>query len=76
MFNWICNAVAYFSKEEKVRVAAGEINLFSSFPKLQSKSERWLEESSGCGVIATYLFQHHLGGYYHGGGGVSQAHDS
>ena len=76
MFSWICSAVAFFAPVEKVKVAAGGIGLFSSFPKLQSESERWLEESNGCGVIVTYLFQHHPGGYYHGGGGVSQAHDS
>lgn len=76
MTGWICSAISSLIPSKKIVKIFGSIGLLSSFPKLKSEYERWLEKSTGCGVVVTYHFQHHPGGYYPGGGGTIQSHDS
>lgn len=76
MTKWICGAIGFAGKFipqlKLVSLIAGGISLISSHPNMQSEYERWLEKDEGCGVIVTYFWQKHPGGYYAGGGVVTK----
>lgn len=80
MTKWICGAIGFAGKFipqlKLVCLIAGGVSLISSHPDMKSKYESWLEKSEGCGVIVTYLFQKHPGGYYAGGGGTTKNTES